>query len=220
MDTSSGIVLVDKPVGISSHAALKKLREKLGIGTRTKVGHAGTLDPNASGLLLIGVGEGTKRLKEYVGLPKTYEADILLGKRTTTSDIKGEVIETATVPALPAPGIEKVLESMVGILRLPVSAFSATKRGGEALYKKAHRGEDVGTLPLRDMEVYSAIYRSSACVHDTCVVKITFRVDSGVYVRSLAEEFGRRLGYPATLKKLRRTQVGDFSVDDAEVLRL
>lgn len=183
-------------------------------------GHAGTLDPNASGLMVVGIGAGTKQLKHYVGLPKTYDAEILLGVRTTTSDLEGEVIESMPVPELSEAAVSQTVASMIGTHRLAVSAFSAIKRGGQPLYKLARRGKDTGTLPIRDMQVNRAKYHTHTCADDTCTLSATFDVESGVYIRSLAEELGRRLGYPATLKKLRRTHVGDICVDDPKVIAL
>lgn len=183
-------------------------------------GHAGTLDPMASGLMIVGIGRGTKQLKHYVGLPKTYVAEICIGIRTTTSDMEGGVVESAIVSEIPEDRLRKILSGMEGVLRLPVSAFSAIKRGGKPLYKKAQKGKDVGELPVRDMEVYRATYLKSECVGQRCFVTAEFHVASGVYIRSLAEELGRQLQHPATLKNLRRTEIGDFRVTDAGVIKM
>jgi len=213
------IILVDKPTGVTSFGVLRKLKEQFG-DKKLKLGHAGTLDPNASGLMIVGVGKGTKKLKEYVGLSKEYIAEILIGERRTTSDMEGDVVETKDVSSLSEPEIKTVFESMAGTLRLPVSAFSAVKKGGQPLYKKAHKGEDVGTLPLRDMVIYEAelldIKFHTINRMKKAVVTARFFVDSGVYIRSLAEEVGKRLSYPAVLKNLRRTKVGEFRVEDAQ----
>lgn len=190
------------------------------------MGHAGTLDPLASGLMIIGVGEGTKKLSEYLKLDKEYVAEILLGLKTTTGDLEGQVVETKEVVGdFSAENISAILTSMIGTLTLPVSAYSAIKKGGVPLYKKARsaerRGETVpeSQLPLRDMKVIDATLVSDAIydsVDQKIIVPVRFYVGSGTYIRSLAEEFGRRLGYPATLKSLRRTRIGEFKVEDAE----
>ncbi len=206
------IVFIDKPVGITSFDVLRKLKKKYDT-PKLKLGHAGTLDPNASGLMVIGVGLGTKKLKEYVGLSKEYIGEILIGTSTTTSDAEGEILEDVYVPDISEEELRKTVESMVGVIRLRVSKFSAVKMRGEPLYKKAHRGEDVKVLPLRDMQVNSAELISYECRDNKCILNVKFNVESGVYIRSLAEEVGRRLGYPATLKNLRRTKVGEHLVE-------
>ena len=215
--------MIDKPSGITSFDVIRRLRRKLGI---RKMGHAGTLDPLASGLMIIGVGEGTKKLSEYLKLDKKYEAEILLGLKTTTGDLEGQVVETKEVAGdFSAENISTILTSMIGTLTLPVSAYSAIKKDGVPLYKKARsaerRGEIVpeSQLPLRDMKVINATLISDAIydsVDQKIIVPVRFYVGSGTYIRSLAEEFGRRLGYPATLKNLRRTRIGEFKVEDAE----
>ena len=211
------ILLVDKPVGITSYDVIRKLKKEYN-DPNLKIGHAGTLDPRASGLMIVGVGEGTKKLKEYVELPKEYIAEILLGESRTTSDMEGEILEEVDVPPIEKNKIVEVLESLVGVLRLPVSPFSAVKKGGQPLYKKAHIGQDVGTLPLRDMQVHEAELLRHSCSDGTCVSTVRFYVESGVYIRSLAEEFGRCLGYPSVLKSLRRVRIGELRVEDARKL--
>jgi len=215
-----GILLLDKPQGITSFDCIRILRRKLGI---RKMGHAGTLDPMATGLMIIGVGEGTKKLHEFLKLDKTYEAEILLGIRTDTGDITGKALESQNIEITKYQNneIAQALRSMVGKLLLPVPAYSAIKRGGEALYKKARRGETVDA-PVKTMEVRSAEFLGMSSLANTdgrqCLLKVRFDVTSGTYIRSLAEELGRRLGVPATLAALRRTRIGIFKVEDAQQL--
>lgn len=204
----SDFILIDKPKGITSFDVIRKLRKKLGI---KKIGHGGTLDPNATGLLIIATETETKKLKDILGLPKIYEAEVLLGVQTTTGDIDGEVVEEKEIPNFTKEDIEKLLTEMKGELVLPVSAYSAMKQGGESLYKKARRGEKV-VVPLRVMDIQKATLTSYT--KDT--LDIIFEVGSGTYIRSLAEELGKRLETVATLKNLRRVQIGDFKVTDAE----
>src|SRR3989338_7181756 len=236
------ILLIDKPAGITSFDCIRILRKKLGI---RKMGHAGTLDPMATGLMIIGVGEGTKKLQDFLKLDKIYEAEILLGIRTDTGDVTGKIMKElgSMNYELSEEEIKKTLEEMVGKLELPVPAYSAVKRGGEPLYRKARRGE-VFESPIKTMEVIDCKLlairhpRDILChSHENgnsditaldslfqgndkqgVVVKARFTVASGTYIRSLAEEFGRRLGIPATLAGLRRTKIGDFRVENAEEL--
>ncbi len=221
------ILLIDKPEGITSFDVIRRLRRRLGI---KKMGHAGTLDPLASGLMLIGVGPGTKLLNEYLKLDKEYVAEISLGKRTATGDREGRVVEEKEVSAEAAATFssEKVaaaLASMIGSLTLPVSAYSAIKRDGVPFYKKARQLEKTGQiipeseLPRREMKVYEAELLD--IIDDIKqfggpIIKVRFKVGSGTYIRSLGEELGRRLGYPAHLASLRRTKIGEFKVEDAE----
>ncbi len=216
------ILLIDKPSGITSFDVIRRLRRKLGI---KKIGHAGTLDPMATGLMIIGVGDGTKKLTEYVKLDKEYVAEILIGIKTASGDITGEVIEKKDVPeeAVGTFSVEKIsdaMASMVGVLTLPVSAYSAIKKNGVPFYKKAFAAERKGEtvpeaeLPIREMKVYEAELLNFDIKNK--VIKARFKVGSGTYIRSLAEELGRRLGYPATLKNLRRTVIGEFQIEDAE----
>lgn len=213
MNSQQGnILLVDKPKGITSFDVIRALRKKLGM---VKMGHAGTLDPLATGLMLVGVGEGTKELGGLLGLPKTYEAEVLLGVKTETGDLEGAVMEETAVSEINEGEVKKVLAGMVGTLLLPVPKYSAVKRGGEPLYKKARRGEHV-EVPIKEMAVYSLKLLTHAPFDNKYVLGIELEVGSGVYVRSIAEEIGRRLGVPATIKELRRTKIGKYCVEDAE----
>lgn len=209
----TGVLCIDKPPGITSYDVIRRIKRARGDAS-LKVGHAGTLDPLASGLMILAEGPATKLLSQFLKLPKVYEAEICIGESTTTGDRGGDVTARVRVVGCGEEDVRKTLVGMVGILELPVPAFSAIKRGGEALYKKARRGEVVET-PVKPMEV-----RGAECVkmeeHDGCMfLHVRFDVGSGTYIRSLAEELGRRLGYPARLENLRRTQVGEWRVEDA-----
>ncbi len=231
------ILLVDKPKGITSFDVIRILQKKLHANsapphsppaggshsgnakapTRIKMGHAGTLDPLATGLMVIGVGEGTKKLNEYLKLPKEYEVEILLGIRTDTGDFEGKILES--VPILDRYSeIEKrapmVIQGVQGKIALPVPIYSAVKRGGKPLYKAARRGEVVEP-PIKDMEVLASVFHGIRREGEHAIISCAFEVSSGTYIRSLAEELGRRLGCPATVKELRRTKIGAFSVEKA-----
>lgn len=206
------ILLVDKPKGITSFDVIRRLRRELGI---RKMGHAGTLDPLASGLMLLGVNEGTKKLTEYLKLPKSYEAEILIGERRSTGDMEGEILEEKEVESLDEHKVRNVLAGMMGPMELPVPRYSAIKQDGVRLYAKARKGQEIEELPIRTMEVFGIGFLGMEVKNGRGILKVRFDVASGVYIRSLAEEFGERLGYPATIKELRRTKIGDFDVADA-----
>lgn len=215
------ILFIDKPSGGTSFDVIRELRRRTGV---RKFGHAGTLDPMATGLMILGVESGTKKLTEYIKLDKVYEAEILIGESRTTGDVTGEVLEEVEVErgALSEATLQTALHSLVGIHRLPVSAFSAIKKDGVALYKRAHKaaklGEVVTDVPYRDMEVFSAMWQGMEERDGKVYVRTTFHVASGVYIRSLAEELGRRVGYPATLAALRRTKIGPHTLAEARLL--
>lgn len=219
-----GILLIDKPKGITSFDVIRRLRRILNI---KKMGHAGTLDPLASGLMLIGVGAGTKELTALVKLDKEYVAEILIGQKRSTGDMEGEVLEEKEVEEIfSAEKISSTLATMQGDLTLPVSAYSAIKKDGIPMYKRARaaaqKGEVVTEVPVRTMQVQEAelLERAKLVLDNKTfqLVTVKFAVGSGTYIRSLAEEFGSRLGYPATLYNLRRTKVGNFDIKNAKTL--
>jgi len=219
------ILLIDKPAGITSFDVIRQLRRRTGI---KKMGHAGTLDPLATGLMIIGVGPGTKKLTDLVKLDKEYLADIRVGESRSTGDLEGEVttVEPVVAEIFSAEKISATLRSMIGSLTLPVSAYSAIKVDGVPMYKRARAAAKVGEVvpfsevPVRTMMVSAAEYQSHEYVGEgddaRLIVFVRFFVGSGTYIRSLTEEFGHRLGYPATLQLLRRTQVGEFRIEDAK----
>ena len=209
------ILLINKPKGITSFDVIRILRRKLGI---RKIGHAGTLDPIATGLMIVGVGDGTKKLKDFISLPKSYEAEIILGIKTSTGDLDGNIIkeDCADLSAgLKSETIKKTVEGMAGNIILPVSAYSAMKQGGESLYKKARRGDKL-IIPKREMEIFKAELVDVISGNTFVTIKTRFDVGSGTYIRSIAEEIGKRLGTYASVKELRRVRVGDYNLEDAE----
>jgi tRNA pseudouridine55 synthase len=187
------VLLVDKPAGVTSHDVVAQVRRERG----AKAGHAGTLDPFATGLLLVLLGRATRLQRFLTALPKTYVATARLGWRSSTGDPDGELEETGDIPAS--------LELPTGTVRQQVPMTSAVRVGGERLYKKAHRGETVQT-PIRDVEVHRAELLSSDGERATYEIECS----SGTYVRTLIETLG-----DAYCETLRRTAIGPFSVEDA-----
>jgi tRNA pseudouridine55 synthase len=206
------IILIDKPKGITSFGVIKLLRRKTGV---RKMGHAGTLDPLATGLLIIGVGKGTKKLSDLIKLPKTYEASILLGVKTDTADLEGKILEDVKVKELDTNKVKAVVKGLEGKLLLSVPAYSAIKVKGKRLYKLARQGKKT-TLPKREMEVKKAVLKKLYKSGDHYILDLKLGVVSGTYIRSIAEEVGKRLGVPATLSDLRRTVIGKYKIKDAE----
>ena len=195
MAVYDGVVLADKPAGISSHDVVDRARRALG---RRRVGHAGTLDPFATGLLLILVGRATRLQRYLMQLPKTYEAVARFGAVSSTGDPEGEITQTGVIPA------ELVLPTGVVVQRPP--AFSAVKIDGERAYKRARRGEDVQTAQ-REVQVHAfeLLWRED----DRAGLRIV--CSSGTYVRSLVADLG-----DAYTLQLRRTAIGPFRVDRAQ----
>jgi tRNA pseudouridine55 synthase len=218
------LLLIDKPVGMTSFDVIRQLRRKTGI---RKFGHAGTLDPRASGLLLLGVEQGTKQLASLVGLDKEYVAEVLIGERRSTGDMDGVVLEVRAYQGdVTKEEVVAALQTLTGELFLPVSAYSAIKKDGVPMYKRAYqaaqKGEMVDDVPERRMVVYEAellAYETRKSEsEDRLLLTIRFKVSSGTYIRSLAEALGSKLGYPAVLYNLRRTKVGEYRIEDAQSL--
>jgi tRNA pseudouridine55 synthase len=190
-------VLVDKRPGPSSFGVVRELRRR----HHAKAGHAGTLDPQASGLLLILLGPSTRLARYLVGLDKRYTTEIELGRRTTTGDAEGDPIETTTPPE----DIGAALAALVGEIELRVPAASAVKVGGERAYRLHRRGVEV-EMPLRRTTIHSVqLLRESSGI-----IEVELHVGSGTYVRAIADELGGHC------RSIRRLSVGDFQVDDAD----
>ena len=208
------ILLIDKPKGITSFDVIRILRKKLGV---RKMGHSGTLDPLASGLLVLGIGTGTKKLAEFIKLDKVYEAYVLLGKQTATGDMEGKILREIKTPDFSEEEINEVLEKIVGVIKLPVPAYSAIKKEGVTLYSIARAGGTV-EVPIKEMFVYWVKLLGHSREGDNYILHIELKVKSGTYIRSISEEIGRLLNIPATIKDLRRLSVGDFLVKEADTI--
>ena len=195
----SGIVLVDKPAGPSSFALVRDLRSRTGART----GHAGTLDPFATGLLLLLSGAATKLAPCFVGLDKRYVTDVDLAGRTSTGDPEGEMLERHAPPS--KDELEQLLAGLRGEVELPIPAASAVKIGGERAYKLARRGVAV-EMPIRRSRVDAL----DVIAYTGDSVRLDLRVSSGTYVRSIADALG---GHCRTLRRL---EIGPFDVADAD----
>jgi tRNA pseudouridine55 synthase len=202
----SGLALIDKPDGISSHDAVARVRRMLGM---KKVGHAGTLDPMATGLLVIGIGRATRLLRFLADMPKVYEGSSRLGVETDTLDAEGQVTNTSEVSVTESE-LRAAMSALTGAIDQVPPAYSAVKVGGERMYRSARRGESVEAPPRRAQVDSFDLLRFDSPAFD-------FRVQcsSGTYVRSLVAEVGERLGCGAHLTALRRTAIGPFRVEDA-----
>ncbi len=201
-----GALLLDKPVGISSNAALQQAKRALGAA---KAGHAGTLDPLASGLLIVLLGEATKLSAMLMEGEKEYLATLKLGEKTRTGDAEGEVLERNPFAGGEAP-IRAVLERFKGEIRQVPPMHSALKRAGVPLYALARRGESVERTPRG-----VTIHELSLVRFENPLLELRVRCSKGTYVRTLAEDIGEALGSYAHLAALRRTASGRWRVEDA-----
>jgi len=205
-----GILVVDKPVGITSHDAVERVRRLFRI---RRVGHTGTLDPFARGVLVMCIGRATRIARYFEGLDKAYRAVLKLGVSTDTGDGEGEPVEVKPVPELSAGEIEAALNSQRGTITQRPPAYSAVRVGGERLYAKARRGEKVAP-PEREVTIYTLELESFGGDE----LELTIECSKGTYVRSLAYDVGRALGCGAHCKSLLRTRVGDFPLEESGTL--
>lgn len=224
------ILLVDKPAGVSSFGVVARVRRRLseeagyvevvgkdGVARqkrkKVKVGHTGTLDPFATGLLILLVGKGTKRANEFLKLDKEYTATLRLGANSTTGDPEGEITEHEICEIPNKEAVEKCVEKLVGENSQRVPAYSAVKINGQRAYKLAREGKQV-EMPVRKVKIYKIEILS----YEWPELKIRCKVSSGTYIRALAEDIGKALGTGAYLTELRRTQVGEYRVEGARLI--
>src|SRR3954468_7235479 len=208
--TEAGLVVVDKPAGITSHDVVARVRRLA--GTR-KVGHAGTLDPMGTGVLVLGVDRATRLLGHLMLTEKSYDATVRLGVSTTTDDAEGEVTGTASTDALTQSQVREALAGFVGEIEQVPSAVSAVKVDGQRAYARVRAGEQV-ELAARTVRMEELTVRA---VRDA-EVDIAVRCSSGTYVRAIARDLGERLGVGGHLVALRRTAVGPFTLEAAHTL--
>jgi tRNA pseudouridine55 synthase len=220
-----GLVLIDKPTSWTSHDVVAKVRKA--VGTK-KVGHAGTLDPLATGLLVLGIESGTKLLTFLVGADKTYEATIRLGQQTVSDDSESEVTKSASsdeVANISDSDISREIAKLTGVIMQTPSSVSAIKVDGKKAYDLVRAGEQV-ELKAREVKIYSFETLSVARVSGFLDVEVRVECSSGTYIRALARDLGAALGVGGHITALRRTKVGHFdvasanSIDELDKLRL
>lgn len=205
---AQGLLLVDKPSGIASFAVVSEVRRRLDV---RQVGHTGTLDPLASGLLPVLVGEATKLTPYLMDLDKVYEATVRLGAATDTYDSEGRVVSEGDFSSVTLASLTAALGAFVGRIRQRPPAYSAIKRNGKRLYELARAGESDLAIEPREVVVHEIDLLGFAPPD----LRLRVRCGKGTYIRSIAHDLGEALGAGAHLTALRRTRIGAFSVDDA-----
>ena len=212
---TAGLVLIDKPTDWTSHDVVAKVRKA--VGTK-KVGHAGTLDPLATGLLVLGIEAGTKLLTFLVGADKTYLATIRLGVATVSDDSQSEILETASADALALVSLDRIareIHKLTGVIQQRPSSVSAIKVDGKRAYDLVRAGEEV-ELKTREVTVSSFELVSSTRTSEGFIdLEVKVDCSSGTYIRALARDLGQGLGVGGHITALRRTRVGSFEVSDA-----
>ncbi|UCD64221.1 MAG: tRNA pseudouridine(55) synthase TruB [Candidatus Zixiibacteriota bacterium] len=208
-DRIHGVLLVDKPAGMTSHDAVQKIRRQVG---QRRVGHTGTLDPQATGLLVVCLGQATKLSRFLSEMDKTYRARVCLGRTSSTYDAEGVDLSepAAAVPPLTSDKLAEVLNRYTGIITQQVPAYSAVRVGGQRLYRQARKGTDVEP-PEREVQ----IKRIDLEDFSDPMLTITVACSSGTYIRTLAHDIGRHLGCGGYLAGLRRVSVGHLLVSEA-----
>jgi tRNA pseudouridine55 synthase len=206
--TVHGLAIIDKPAGVTSHDVVNQLRKILG---ERRIGHAGTLDPDATGVLLVGVGYVTRLMQFLSGMDKTYTAEVVFGTETNTLDSAGVVTATHDMPDLSIEKIREAAAKLTGPIMQVPPMVSALRVDGRRLHELAREGVVV-ERKARPVTVYSYDIEPTP---DPLVVRIEVRCSSGTYVRTLAADLGTLLGGGAHLRNLRRTSIGDFTENDA-----
>ena len=209
-----GLVVVDKPPGMTSHDVVARVRRLA--GTR-KVGHAGTLDPMATGVLVLGVDRATRLLGHLMLTEKSYDATIRLGTVTTTDDAEGEVVSTHDTGGVDEDVVRTELARFVGHIEQVPTAVSAIKVDGQRAYARVRAGEQV-ELKARPVTIHELVVHEVALGHEEADVRISVRCSSGTYIRAIARDLGAALGVGGHLTALRRTAVGSFDLDVARTL--
>ena len=216
----SGLVIVDKPQGWTSHDVVGRMRRIA--GTR-KVGHAGTLDPMATGVLVVGINKATRLLTYIVGTSKTYTATIRLGQSTITDDAEGDVVATASAAAVTDEAIHDGVAALTGLIQQVPSSVSAIKVNGERAYARVRSGEEVKLaarpVTIHRFEVHGINREAGTGTNDAVLdIDVTVECSSGTYIRALARDLGNALGVGGHLTALRRTHVGPYSLEQARTL--
>lgn len=211
------IIFVDKPSGMSSFGAVARVRRILSEreGHKVKVGHTGTLDPFATGLLILLAGKATKKAPELTKLDKVYEATIRLGATSSTGDPEGEITIRDEKPDVSREQIETILRDFIGEIEQRPPAFSAIKINGQRAYKLARAGGEV-EMPTRKVQIFSI----DILEYSAPYLKIRTHVGSGTYIRTLAEDIGEKLGCGAYCTELRRTKIADYDIAQLPLFEL
>lgn len=210
--TVHGFVVVDKPAGMTSHDVVSRLRRRF---SERRVGHSGTLDPDATGVLVVALGNATRLLQFLGGLPKTYSGEVVFGRATNTLDVSGEVVATADMSQLTIDRVRAAAASFVGEIKQIPPMVSAIKVGGRRLHEIAREGGEVDRAP-RSVTIHRlAVGDEVERIDGNPVVAIDVTCSSGTYIRTLAADLGTALGGVAHLRNLRRRAIGDFVVDAA-----
>lgn len=209
------IALIDKPEGMSSFGVVARVRRKLSeaAGKKVKVGHTGTLDPFATGLLVLLTEKDTKKSNEFLKLDKEYIATMRLGATSTTGDPEGEIVEDMFFAVPSRKRLEETAKQFTGEIEQQVPIYSAVKIDGQRAYKLARAGKQPD-MPRRKVQIYEIEFLD----YEWPEVKMRCKVSSGTYVRTLAEDMGKAMGTGAYLTALRRTQVGEYRIEEAMTL--
>lgn len=212
--TEDGIILIDKPANMSSFGVVARVRRQLTqhFGHKMKVGHTGTLDPFATGLMILVVGAECKNADKYSKSDKVYEATVVLGQTSTTGDPEGQ-IEKISDKKVAQADIETVIEQFRGTITQTPPAFSAIKVNGQRAYKLARQGKKVD-IPERQVTIHSLEIIS----YEYPYLQIKTHVSSGTYIRTLAQDIGKKLDVGAYCSQLRRTAIADYKIEDATQL--
>lgn len=211
----NGVILIDKPSGMTSFGVVARVRRVLSkeTGKKAKVGHCGTLDPFATGLMIIVTGKECKNAGNYSKLDKVYQAEIILGQTSTTGDTEGEITKISDrIPS--KQEIEDILRQFIGKIEQKPPIFSAIKINGERAYKLARKGAEID-MPTRQIEIFSL----DLIDYSYPVLKIETHVSSGTYIRTLAEDIGQSLGIGAYCYQLRRLKIGKYDIKNAKTLK-
>lgn len=211
------IIFVDKPAGMTSFGVVARVRRVLSekAGKKIKVGHTGTLDPFATGLLILMAGKATKKAMEFTKLDKVYEATIRLGATSSTGDPEGEIVVKSTTVGYSLQQIEDTLRKFVGKIEQRPPIFSAIKIDGQRAYKLARAGKEI-EMPTRTVEIFSI----DLLDYSDPYIKIRTHVSSGTYIRTLAEDIGKELGCGAYCTELRRTKIAEYNIEDLNLFNI
>lgn len=208
----NGVLIIDKPIGVTSFDVIRDIRKEY---DTKKVGHTGTLDPMATGVLPILIGDATKLSDYLMDHDKEYIAVLKLGEKRDTGDSEGNIIETSKIPSLTTKEIESTLKTFIGKISQIPPMYSAIKVNGKKLYELAREGKEIERKP-RNVEIYSIELLEAEKNTENIVDKIKFKVNcsKGTYIRTLCEDIAEKLGTVGYMQELRRTRVGKFTLED------